>query len=225
MKKAIGKVLGVLVLIILFGQIGVYGENKVKFGFKAGINFSSHWSTEEKPDDSSVLIRSKLGLLAGALANVRLSNLFRLQPEVFYIQKGSNQDINVPGAPIGTISVVYDLQYLEIPVVLKIYPRKGKGRLQPTLSSGGYFSFLLKGAYSYSNMFIGSFEYDIEDLRKTDMGFLGGAGIEFQDETLVFGIQYRYSMGFVDLDLPTGPNAPTVALRNYSHMINLELFF
>jgi len=225
MKKASAKVLVVLLLIILFGQIGVYGENRFRFGFKAGYNFSSHWSTEAKPDESAIKIRSKSGLLAGALANIRLSDLFRFQPEIQYVQKGSNQEVAVPDAPIGPISVIYDLQYLEFPIALKIYPLKGKGRLQPTLSTGGYFSFLLKSEYRYSNWAIGDFTFDIEELKKTDLGLLGGAGIEFHDPTLIFGIQYRYSMGFVDLDLPTGPNAPTVALRNYSHMFSIELFF
>jgi hypothetical protein len=225
MKKAIAKALVVSVLAILISQTAVYGEKRIEFGVKAGYNFASHWSTEEKPDDSSVIIRSQFGLLAGTMADIRLSGLFRLQPEILYVQKGSIQEVAAPGVPIGYVTVVYDLQYLEIPLLLKLYPRKGKGLVQPVLSSGGYFSYLLKGSYSFSNPFIGSMDFDMEDLQKTDFGFLGGLGIEFQEETLTFGIQYRYSMGFVDLDLPTGPGAPTVALRNFSHMISFEIFF
>jgi hypothetical protein len=225
MKNSILKALGVSVLIFLFCHCHVHAEKKLNFGIKAGYDFSSHWSTEDKADDSSVVIRSKSGLLAGASVNFRLSDSFRLQPEILYIQKGSEQDVTVPEAPIGTIYVVYDLRYLEIPIVLKFYPKKGKGLFQPVLCTGPYFSFLLKSTYSYSNRFIGDLEFDIEGLKKTDIGFLSGLGIEFHKVKIAFGIHLRYSMGFVNLDLPTGPDAPTVPLRNYSYMLSIELLF
>ncbi|MFC2161235.1 porin family protein [Acidobacteriota bacterium] len=225
MNKKILKVLAVLILIFLFGHLNVHAEKKVNLGFKAGYNFSSHWSAEEKIEDSSVVIRSKFGILAGAVANFRISDFFRLQPEILYFQKGSIQDVTVPDVPIGTISVVYDLHYLEIPIILKSYLRKGKGRVQPVLSVGPFISFLLKSTYSYSNIYIGNMEYDIDNLKKTDMGFHSGLGIEFHDEKIIFGIHLRSSMGFVNLDLPTGPNAPTVALRNLSYVFNIELLY
>ena len=224
MKKTIVKVFGVSVLIFLFCHPNVHAEKKLNFGIKVGYDFASHWSTGEKADDS-VIIRSKFGLLAGVMANFRLSNFFRLQPEILYVQKGSRQDVTVPESPIGTIAVIYDLQYLEIPVVLKFYPKKGKGLFQPVLSTGPYFSFLLKSAYSYSNPFIGNMEFDIEGLKTMDMGFLSGLGIEFHEEKMIFGFHLRYSMGFINLDLPTGPGAPTVPLRNYSYMFTIELLY
>jgi hypothetical protein len=225
MKKTIVKVLAVSVLIFLFGLRDVHAEKKVTLGFKAGYNFASHWSHKEKLDDSSILIRPKLSVFAGALASFKLSNSFRLQMEILYNQKGAKHDVTIPYLPIGTLSVVYDFRYLEVPVILKYYIRKGKGRFQPILSLGPYFSFLLKSVYSVSNPYTGIIEYDIEDVKKTDMGFTGGPGIEIHDDNIVFGIFYRSSMGFVNLDLPTGPGAPTVSLRNYCHMITFEISY
>ncbi len=174
MRQTFFKILAISVLIILFCHGNAYAEKKLNFGIKAGYNFSSHWSTQEKVDDSSVIIRSEFGLVAGVLANFRLSNFFRLQPEILYIQKGSKQDVAIPGVPFGTIFVIYDLDYLEIPIVLKFYPKKGKGLFQPVLSTGPYLSFLLKSAYSTSHPLIDKMEYDIEGLKKIDMGFLSG---------------------------------------------------
>jgi hypothetical protein len=36
-------------------------------------------------------------------------------------------------------------------------------------------------------------------------------------------VEYRYSMGFVDLEFPTGPGFPPVELRNMFHPIVLEI--
>jgi hypothetical protein len=36
-------------------------------------------------------------------------------------------------------------------------------------------------------------------------------------------LEYRYSMGFVDLTLPTGPGFPEVRLRNMVHAFNVGI--
>ncbi|MBN1272327.1 MAG: hypothetical protein JXB26_08655 [Candidatus Aminicenantes bacterium] len=42
---------------------------------------------------------------------------------------------------------------------------------------------------------------------------------------LHFSLNYRFSLGFVDLDLPTGPGFPTIAHKNQCHMMFLEVYF
>jgi len=70
---------------------------------------------------------------------------------------------------------------------------------------------------------IGNIEEDLDGLKTTDVGFISGSGVDFKIKKIVFSLQYRYSMGFVDLALPTGPGAPKIALRNYNHALTLFL--
>ena len=214
-----------MILILLFFSNQTASGEKINFGLKYGFNISGHWSAKEKIEDDSVKLRFTDGILFGAMARFSISDFFKLQPELLYIQKGSIQEVTTPGSPIGTIKVNYDLQYIEIPLVLKLYFLKGKGSIQPTFSLGPYYAFLIKGAYTVSNIFIGSTKLDIDELKSSDMGVLFGSGVEFKKEKMEFSIQYRYSMGFVDLDLPTGPGAPTVAMRNYSYILTFEIVF
>lgn len=227
MEKKLRKiVLIACVSLLMFLSINVsegMAAPDIKFGLKAGFDISSQWSNEEKIEDDSIVLRSKNGVLFGAMTRFHLSNLFKLQPEIFYVQKGSKQDVTIPGVPIGTVHVAYDLRYLEIPVLLKTYPLKGKGAIQPTLSFGPYFAFLLNGTYSLVNNKIGNFEEEMDDLRKTDMGIVMGSGLELKNDTIEFGFHYRTSMGFVNLALPTGPGAPTVSLRNLNYTVTLEI--
>ncbi len=221
------KIVSVPMVFLLMPLFINAGEGKaatdIKFGLKAGFDISSQWSSEEKIEDDSIVLRSRSGILFGAMTRFHLSNLFKLQPEIFYVQKGSRQDVTIPGVPIGTVHVAYDLRYLEIPVLLKTYPLKGKGAIQPTLSFGPYFAFLLNGTYSLVNNKIGNFEEAMDDLKKTDMGIVMGSGLELKNDTIEFGFHYRTSMGFVNLALPTGPGAPTVSLRNLNYMVTLEI--
>lgn len=202
-----------------------FSATKLNLGFKVGFDISAHWSTEEKSDQYSVESHSKNGFLFGAIARFKISNFFKLQSEILYVQKGSEQDVTIPSVPIGTIKVLYDLQYVEIPLVLKSYPLKGKGAIQPYFSIGPYYAFLLKSTYKLSNIMIGNVEEDMEDLKKNDMGIIFGSGLEFKKKKIEFSINYRYSMGFVDLNLPTGPDFPIIELRNNNHMVTYNIMF
>ncbi len=213
-----------IILVFIFFSNHIFSADKVKFGIKDGFNISGHWSNKDSKDDS-VKSRFTSGYLIGIAARFKLSDHLKLQPEILYFRKGSKQDVTIPGSPIGTLYVKYNLNYIEFPITLKWYFLNAKGSVQPHFSFGGYFAYLMKGNYTVSNSFIGDIEEDLDGLKSTDVGFISGSGVDFKIKKLVFSLQYRYSMGFVDLDLPTGPGAPTIALRNYNHALTLGIFF
>jgi hypothetical protein len=215
---------GKIAVLLTIGLLVVpaFASADIEFGLKAGFDISAHWSTAEKSPSYTVESGSRYGFLAGAAARIRLSEVFTLQPEFLLVQKGSTQDVRVVGFPFGAILAEYDLQYLEIPVVLRTHFLKGKN-VRPTLGIGPYFGYLLKATYTFTNGFLGTSSEDLDGLKKTDFGFVTEYGVEIESGKVRVGLHYRYTMGFVDLGLPTGPGAPTVNLRNANHAVCLEI--
>ena len=200
-------------------------ENQFRIGIKTSFAISGHWSPKEKGEGYSVESGIKNGFLTGILVNYNLNDVFQLQTEIYYVKKGSTQDVTIASIPIGEIYVIYKLDYIEIPLLLKTYPFKQKGKIRPNMSIGPYVAFLVKSQYSFRNIFIGELEQKIEDIGRIDAGVVFGSGFDFVSDAMTVGVIYKFSMGFVDLALPTGPGFPAIELRNNCHMLTLEVVF
>jgi hypothetical protein len=223
MKK--GLKFGILALVMLIGTSGALEATvEFRFGIQGGFSLTNHWSTKEKSGNYTVESSIKDGFAAGGLATVRISNLFSLEGDVLFVKKGSNQTITVPGFPYGPIEVTYHLNYVEIPFLLRthLFP---KAKIQPTLAVGPYVAFLTSKKYVYQIIVVGTQEKEIEGIKSTDYGIAFGTGLEIPANIIHLRIDYRYSMGFVDLKLPTGPGFPEIELRNYCHSLMFGLVF
>ncbi len=222
-KALIGIILG---SAYLFGPGYAPAAVEMRYGFKAILDISRHWSTAEKGGaDYSVESANRTGYGLGGILQADLSPYFTLQPEVFFIRKGSVQNVTVAGVPIGPIRATYILDYLELPVILKTYFRARREPLAPHLGIGPYLSFLVHNKYKFKNSILGESEQKIEDLRTTDFGVVFLFGLDVHGPDALFSFGYRFSMGFVDLALPTGPGFPAIDLRNQCHMFGLEIIF
>lgn len=210
----------VSVVIVSFAPAG----EKWSFGFEGGWTYGSHWSTKEKTGDYSVATAAKSGFEIGAAATLKISRLFSLQSDVLYVRKGSNQVITVPNFQFGDIHVTYWLDYLEIPLLLRTYPFP-EAKLKPSLVVGPYVAFQVNGQYAYRIAFLGTTKKPIKDIKTTDYGVSFGAGLDLPGRGLMMRLDYRYTMGFVDLKLPTGPDFPQIALRNYCHSVMFGFVF
>lgn len=93
---------------------------KVKIGIKAGLNIASLTFDENELESSQ-----KTGFTAGIMAEIPLAKNFSVQPEVLYSQQGmkfSYSDIDVANS---SYKSTINLNYLNIPVMLKYYVLKG----------------------------------------------------------------------------------------------------
>jgi hypothetical protein len=210
----------------LFGPVYAQAALEIRYGLKTVLDISRHWSTEEKGGAGySVESANRTGYGLGGILQVDLSPHFTLQPEVFFIRKGSVQNVTVAEVPIGPIKATYILDYIELPVILKTYFRARKEPLAPYLGAGPYLSFLVRDKYKFKNSVLGESEQKIEDLKTTDSGFVFVFGLDVHGPDALFSFGYRFSLGLVDLALPTGPGFPSIELRNQCHMFCLEVIF
>ena len=153
------------------------------FGVKGGVNFATVNGDFDSPD-------SRTSFHVGALAEFPLADIFSLQVEALY--SGQGFEYNVPAIPFLSEGgkVEYQLDYINVPVLAKVYLFKGF-----SLEAGPQFSFLV-------NEEIDSAPTDNDGDTNTDsakdfeFGFAGG--VTFQTDMGLFATA-RYNQGVTEI--------------------------
>jgi hypothetical protein len=216
-----------IVLGLLFSSLGLGLEaapSKVRFGLKGSFNIARQYSSEDITGQGySVTSENSTTFALGGLLSWRLNGRFHLQPEIYYIRKGSKQNLILDMFPSAPTKATYSLGYYEIPVLLKVYLKNDRELLGTHLVAGPYLSLLAGTRYTVKNAFLGEIEKDITGLRGTDYGLIFGLGLDVNGMDARFVFDYRFSLGLVDLSLPTVAGLPEIELRNQCHMFVLEV--
>jgi hypothetical protein len=113
-----------LFLAGLFLAVASAQAQSLHFGIEAGEDSASFSGS-----DASQISSSRTGLIGGAFASLGFGDL-AIQPEVFYIRKGS-QTSDGKGS--------FEVDYIEVPVLAKFY--LGVPVLNPALLIGPYAAF------------------------------------------------------------------------------------
>jgi hypothetical protein len=145
----------------------------VKFGVKAGVNFSNFSGDAE---DANI----RTGFHVGGLAEIKFGN-FAVQPELLYSTAGAKTKYN---DGFDNYDVTAKLSYITIPVAAKYYIAEGFN-----IQAGPQFAFRTsaKGKVETSGV---SVEADMKDQYKGfDLGIFGGVGYELQSG-LLFSARY-----------------------------------
>lgn len=187
-----------LVIILFF--CGLQSFAQIRFGIKAGVGLS------KQIDNQSIYplsdIKYNRGILTGCYLNLPMFNnseYFFFQPELLFVQKGSQYSGNYD---FGFGEVNYldktTLDYFEIPLSFKF--------LIPTLpffiTAGGYGSYFLGGYNNFESEDIPVEEQIYQRNNHTliyDAGVHGGIGIQKGLGSVKFVIDARYSIGLVDV--------------------------
>ena len=163
------KVLLVTVAAIL-GLTNINAQ-EIKFGVKAGLNFSTISGDDTRELDIGITTDFNFGVLA----EIPISEKFSFQPELMYSGQG------YAGEGSGEIFI---LNYLNIPLIGKYYLTKGL-----SLEAGPQIGFLLSAKNNKT---------DVKDLFNTvDFGVNFGVGYKL-DNGLNFGA--RYNIGLSDIN-------------------------
>ena len=195
-------------------------QTGVKYGISGGANLGNLTGTDSKN------FGYKFGFSAGVVANFGVSDMFSVQPEVLYSQKGFNtSDVKFSTTATGTqtqATVKQTLHYIDIPILLKINTGDaGKGlffELGPQLS-------LLAGSHTFSDdaslanqqyaYFTSNANSPVavrlgkgkDGLNNAVIGYVGGLGYQLTSG-LGFGLRYTgdFSQVYKDSSSPVAPN-------------------
>lgn len=159
-----------MIAFLFMMGITVANAQGVRFGAKAGANFSSA-TGDDVPD-----ISSRTGLNIGAVVNIPVSELFSVQPEVTYSMRGFKD---------GEFTIKID--YVDVPILADFEIVDGL-----SLQGGPLFGINLSAKVEDGD----GTEGDIEDISTLNAAAAIGAQYELP---MGLFFQVRYDIGFNDL--------------------------
>lgn len=166
------KNLFVAIITLFIGTIAFSQE--IDLGIKAGANFANVSDVDK--------LSSKTGFQAGIFAGIKFSEKVGVQADVLYSQQGAEFD-----------SGKFDLNYVNVPIVLKFYLVQGLN-----VQAGPQFGFILDDDIYEVRLGTNSIEAHAE---KSDVSAIIGAGYDFP---FGFRLDARYNFGLSDVSKDNG---------------------
>ena len=189
MKKTI------LSLALLAGiTSAAQAQTGLKLGLKGGFNGSTFSGSDSKGSEY------KAGFAAGGLLNYGFTDMFSVQAELLYSQKGASQDgvtyvsgTTTAGLPTfannGTAKIT--LGYIDVPVLLKVNTGEdGKGLFFEAGPQGSFVMHQRTFVEDNSGKQVGSSETSTDGLNKVVLGYVAGLGYQI---TSGVGLGVRYT--------------------------------
>jgi len=161
-------------LVLAALAVGQASAQKFDLGVEAGANFSNFIGSDVS--NLSNAPASKLGFVGGAFLCLNIGNVFGIRPELLYEQKG---------AAISGTSTSEELDYIEVPVLLKF--SLGLPVVNPAL--------LLGPSFSWNTVATDVNGKTIPDINSSDVGIVGGLELDI-DKFLLSG---RYELGLQNI--------------------------
>ena len=224
-----GKIFSICLFLLFFQNTFLMAQQGVKFGLRAGYSMATQYGIIEPDIPYNVDVYYRHGLAGGLLIYYPVTESFGIQQEFLYVQKGSAEDIALKDRPINT-RTEYDINYFEIPMVMRLTFARIKN-CKIYLTSGFALSILLDGEYRLNGA--ADFEEGLLTFSDTnkingvdifDYGFLYGGGAE----GIVFGRQcffeYRFTIGWNTLMMPTVKGEAPAPLRNQDYIFTVGLY-
>lgn len=175
-----------LIAVALFGFTSMSAQEFVMFGAKGGVNFATIAGDDYNSPDS----RTSFNL--GLVAEIPVVERFSIQPEVYYSGQGFTiSEIDQDNFFDVDDNVEYQLDYINVPVLAKIYLFEGL-----SIQAGPSFNFKVNEEIDYQPTADGG-DTDV-DFGIKDFEFGGAAGLEYKF-TNGFFVQGRYNYGFTEL--------------------------
>ncbi|MEJ8800653.1 porin family protein [Pontibacter sp. H249] len=208
------KFLLALLFVVCFAATSM--AQSISVGPRVGATFSkvalSDDGDEEVTNDD---IKSTPGIQFGAVANFMISDMFSIQPELLYVQKGykiGEDDAYLKGK----------LNYIEVPVLAKI--TFGGEQVRGFVTGGptlGYWTGGKSTAKFGSMEASEDYEFDDSDNR-LELGASFGVGTAFKVGPGELNLDVRYGLGFTGLSETEGNDPKT---RNRVFGVSLAYLF
>lgn len=218
-----------IVLLVLL-TTALSAQTGVRFGVKGGYSMATQYGITPEELEYTVNSSFRHAAAGGLLVYYPINKSFGIQQEFLYVMKGSRHDIGIPAENVNTLTD-YDINYFELPFVLRYtFLHLGKSKIYGTF--GQALSILLNGTVELDGTVEveGSqiqFTYSdkIKGLDIFDYSFLYGAGVEFPFLGKDCFFDYRFTIGWNTLQMPTFPGEDPAPLRNQNYTFNLGVYF
>ncbi|GAB1367126.1 hypothetical protein MASR1M36_19970 [Candidatus Cloacimonadaceae bacterium] len=221
-----------------------WAETELHWGPTLGFNIAQHYGTKGDDLDFEVQTGLRAGLAAGAFLDLQALPNLSLGYELLYSQKGSHETITIRRMELdgemqdlakpAVMKVDYLLDYLEVPVLLKVRVLDKKSFSAKAIT-GTAMAIKVKGKHKLNGKVYlpegDGFEEllinegsDLADLNMFDFSFVYGGALDFKTK-LPLSLQYRFTLGWDYLALPTYQLFEPVELRNQTWTLFLQTQF
>ncbi|MDJ1467626.1 porin family protein [Cytophagaceae bacterium DM2B3-1] len=179
------------------------------------------------------------GFAVGAAFEISLTDIFSLQPEVLYSQKGfKGTGLYDDGERTGTYSKTFQLNYVEVPVLFKAsfgkedglrffgyfgsylgYTFNGKQKYE--ISSGNIkFSQTVKIKFEDRESSLEEIYYSNDEVNRLDLGVYAGAGVSLPVGIGAISLETRFGYGLGDFYRDTSPFYGNENLKSQTRTIS-----
>ncbi|MCB5253812.1 MAG: porin family protein [Candidatus Cloacimonadaceae bacterium] len=223
----------------------VFAQAPATWGIKSGFNLSQHYGTKGDEGDYDVNTGLRSGFIGGVFLDYAASEILSLRLEALYSMKGSRQKIGISKMEIdgliqdlvrpAQMNVSYYLDYFELPVLLRLKTLK-REKLELSLITGWAMGLKLHANHQLDGKvyFPGNGD-DIEliEIRESsrlrevnmfDFSMVYGGSLDFKTR-LPLSLEYRFTLGWDYLSLPTYEFFEPVELRNQTWSVLLSSTF
>ncbi|MDF9798007.1 hypothetical protein OKW21_003270 [Catalinimonas alkaloidigena] len=195
--KTVTAIFCAFLLLTLATKVQAQNFPDSRVGLRAGANLNS-WTNDFPYVE---LNRQRIypdaweattGFHLGIYFNVRLAELFALEPAIMFSQKGTGTSLDLGGSSFAKGTIVSN--YIDIPILMRLYVAEGFN-----LFLGPQLSYQLGSTYSLSidNELLIDDEDTSNDISELDAGLVLGLGYEFEEG---FNINLSGEFGLLSVD-------------------------
>jgi hypothetical protein len=221
----------ITMIAVFFLIESVSAQTGVRFGLKTGYSLALQYGISPADNSYEVETNSRNGFAGGLFAYFPITESVGIQQEFMYAMKGSRQDVTIPGpVSVNTFSE-YNLNYFELPIVLK-YKFVNIKKVGIYGSAGIALSLLMDGDYNITSTInmggppvVVKESGEMKGFDTFDYSFVYGAGTDFKLLSKDFFIEYRMTVGWNTLAMPNASGADPVPLRNQDYIFSLGMYF
>ncbi len=189
-RRSLG--LALLAAVILPG--GATAQT-IRLGAEFGVGRSTFRGTSEPG-----LQNYRTGVVGGVLVGISLTPVLMIESGAEWIEKGAEG--NAQGIE-GPFSAAMRLNYVQVPLVLRITPFPGR-RLRPSLLLGPTVAHEVACKFDFDPLETAAIlPCSDSERRHVDIGFRTGAGISWAAGRVTLNTEGRYDAGLRDLDPST----------------------
>jgi hypothetical protein len=226
---AMKKLTYALLLLAIVLNSSLPAQTGVRFGLKGGYSMATQYGIDVPAIPYTVDTYFRHGLAGGLMVYYPITDSFGVQQELLYVMKGSREDITMKELAVNT-HTEYNLNYLELPFVFR-YTFVKLGNFKIYGSSGFALSILLNGESKLNGVVeMGGTKIPFSESTKLegvdtfDYGFLYGAGVEFKLFKKKCFFEYRFTIGWNTLMMPTSAGQEPAPLRNQNYVFSLGVY-
>ena len=214
-------VTAVLVLAAAAALAAAPARAGMAFGVKGGVSISQVQADLLDTDN-------RTGFVGGVYGAFDLTPMVGIQPELLFVRKGAklfSTDLEVGGIPLGEFGTTLDVDYVEVPVLLRVSLPVAEP-LGVRLLAGPVAS--LKVDEKLSTTGLVGYSLDSDQVKTTDFGIAVGAAVALRQDTFALVGEGRYTFGLTNVsDLSIGDVALGGDVKNGSFylMAGVEFAF